>query len=139
MNGLLESLRRALVETADSHRVSKYSNATDSSTIGSVELSHKNKHSYEQLHNEFGSSFDNVRYVVENRGPYAVYGELQYWCLSSLVDVMLSCFYQASKIDTNSLCHISAWVDLLQDHFEPIRSKSCNSDDSTDDAITMTS
>ncbi|GJS47706.1 hypothetical protein Tco_0597827 [Tanacetum coccineum] len=36
------------------------------------------------------------------------------------------------------LCHISAWVDLVQDHFEPIRSKSRNSDDSTDDAIAMT-
>ncbi|GKG01103.1 hypothetical protein Tco_0305808, partial [Tanacetum coccineum] len=42
--------------------------------------------------------------------PYVVYGELQYWCFPPLVDVMLSFFYLAEKMDTNGLCHISAWA-----------------------------
>ncbi|GJT75995.1 hypothetical protein Tco_1042720 [Tanacetum coccineum] len=50
--------------------------------------------------------------VHKLRGPYVEYGELQYWCFPSLVDVMLSYFYLADKMDTNGLCHISAWVIL---------------------------
>ncbi|GKG18205.1 hypothetical protein Tco_0372503, partial [Tanacetum coccineum] len=33
-------------------------------------------------------------------------------------DVMLSCFYLADKMDTNGLCHISAWVDHNHDFVE---------------------
>ncbi|GJU75581.1 hypothetical protein Tco_1272651 [Tanacetum coccineum] len=56
----------------------------------------------------FSLEFTNV--IVE---VHVSVWRIQYWCYVFSGFVMLSCFYLADMMDTNGLCHISAWDSMI--------------------------